>query len=322
MSTRIDVHAHFVPPFYREALIAAGHEHPDGIAAIPAWDEHRALDAMDSLGIGTAVLSISSPGVHFGDDRAAAELARRVNDEAARLVAEHPGRFGFFASLPLPDVAGALTELDRAMGELGAVGAVLESNHHGQYLGDPALAELHAELAGRGGVLFVHPTAPFCGQELALGYPFPMLEFLFETTRSITNLVLSGALERNPGLKVIVPHAGAVLPVLANRIDLLLPLLSAPGAPTPPGMKQALRTLYFDLAGAPVPELLGALLQVADHGHILYGSDYPFTPTAACAALAERIDTTPLLAEPLRTAVLSGNAARLFPGLVPAAHPS
>jgi predicted TIM-barrel fold metal-dependent hydrolase len=83
-------------------------------------------------------------------------------------------------------------------------------------------------------------------------------------------------------------------------------------------MREALRTLYFDLAGAPVPELLGALLQVADHEHILYGSDYPFTPAAACAALAERIDTTPLLAEPLRTAVLSGNAARLFPSLVPA----
>jgi predicted TIM-barrel fold metal-dependent hydrolase len=320
MGTRIDVHAHFVPDFYREALIAAGHERPDGIAAIPGWDEQRALDTMDELGIDTAVLSISSPGVHFGDDRAAADLARRVNDEAARLVAEHPGRFGFFASVPLPDVPAALVELDRAMGELGAVGAVLETNHHGQYLGDPALEELHGELAGRGGVLFVHPTAPFCGRELALGYPFPMLEFLFETTRSITNLVVSGALARNPGLKVIVPHAGAVLPVLANRIDLLLPLLGAPGQPMPPSMKEALRTLYFDLAGAPVPELLGALLAVADHEHILYGSDWPFTPAVACAALAERIDTTPLLAEPLRTAVLSGNAARLFPALVAAAQ--
>ncbi|HEX4252526.1 MAG TPA: amidohydrolase family protein [Pseudonocardia sp.] len=320
MGTRIDVHTHFVPDFYREALIAAGHEHPDGIAAIPAWDEQRALDTMDELGIDTAVLSISSPGVHFGDDVAAAELSRRVNDEAARLAAAHPGRFGFFATLPVPDVPAALVELDRAMGELGAVGAVLETNHHGQYLGDPGLGVLHAELASRGGVLFVHPTAPYCGRELALGYPFPMLEFLFETTRSITNLVVSGALARNPGLKVIVPHAGATLPVLANRIDLLLPVLGKPGMPTPPSMKEALRTLYFDLAGAPVPELLGALLEVADHGHILYGSDWPFTPTAVCADLAERIDTTPLLAGPLRTAVLSGNAARLFPNLVAAAR--
>jgi 6-methylsalicylate decarboxylase len=314
--TRIDVHTHYLPDFYREALVAAGHEHPDGIAAIPEWSEQLALDTMDELGVSTAVLSISSPGVHFGDDRAAAALARRVNDEAARLAADHPGRFGFFASVPLPDVAAAMTELDRAMGELGAAGVVLETNHHGQYLGDAALAELYAELARRGGVAFVHPTAPACGRELALGYPFPMLEFLFESTRSITNLVLSGVLTRNPSLKVIVPHAGAALPVLANRIDLLLPMLGEPGAPTPPGMRDALRTLYFDLAGAPVPEQLGALLSVADPGHVMYGSDWPFTPARACRALARRIDETPLLDGPLRDAVLSGNAARLLPALV------
>jgi len=315
MTTRIDVHNHFVPDFYRDALLAAGQQHPDGIAAIPAWDEHSALRAMDELDITTAALSISSPGVHFGDDAAAGELARRCNNEAARLAAAHPGRFGFFASLPLPDVPGALTELDRAMGELGALGAVLETNHHGQYLGDAALEDLYAELGRRGGVLFIHPTSPSCGAEPALGYPSPMLEFIFETTRSITNLVLSGVLERNPALKVIVPHAGAVLPVLANRIDLLLPLLSEPGAPPPPGMRDALRTLYFDLAGAPVPELLSALLSVADPTHIMYGSDWPFTPLAVCKTLAERIDTTPLLAEPLRTAVLSENAAKMCPSM-------
>jgi predicted TIM-barrel fold metal-dependent hydrolase len=315
MTARIDVHAHFVPDFYRDALLAAGQRHPDGIAAIPAWDEQAALHAMDELDVATAALSISSPGVHFGNDVAAAELARRCNDEAARLAAARPGRFGFFASLPLPDVPAALTELDRAMGELGALGVVLETNHHGQYLGDAALDELYAELARRGGVVFVHPTSPSCGAELALGYPSPMLEFIFETTRSITNLVISGVLERNPGLKVIVPHAGAVLPVLANRIDLLLPILREPGAPPPPSMRDALRTLYFDLAGAPVPEQLSAMLSVADPTHIMYGSDWPFTPLAACKALAERIDTTPLLTEPLRTAVLSDNAARMFPSL-------
>jgi 6-methylsalicylate decarboxylase len=321
MTTRIDVHAHFVPDFYRDALVAAGHDRPDGIAAIPAWDEQAALHAMDELDISSAALSISSPGVHFGDDAAAAELARRCNDEAARLVAAHPSRFGFFASLPLPDVPAALTELDRAMGELGALGAVLETNHHGQYLGDSALEELYAELARRGGVVFVHPTSPSCGAELALGFPSPMLEFIFETTRSITNLVISGVLERNPALKVIVPHAGAVLPVLANRIDLLLPILGEPGAPPPPGMRAALRKLYFDLAGAPVPELLGALLSVADPSHIMYGSDWPFTPLAACQALAERIDATPLLAGDLREQVLAENAAQLLPSLASTVRP-
>jgi 6-methylsalicylate decarboxylase len=317
MTARIDVHTHFVPDFYRDALMAAGHHRPDGIAAIPAWDEQAALAAMDKLDITAAALSISSPGVHFGDDAAAADLARRCNDEAARLSAAHPGRFGFFAALPLPDLAASLRELARAM-ELGALGAVLETNHYGQYLGHGALDELYAELTRRNGVVFIHPTSPCTGGELALGYPRPMLEFMFETTRSVTNLVVSGVLERHPELKVVVPHGGAVLPVLANRIDLLLPILGAPGAPTPPGMRDALRRLYFDLAGAPVPELLGALLSVADPSHIMYGSDWPFTPLAACQTLAERIDQTPLLAEPLRTAVLSDNAAKLFPSMASA----
>jgi len=320
MTARNDVHHHFVPDFYRDALLAAGHVRPDGIGAIPAWDEGSAMATMDELGIVSAALSISSPGVHFGDDLAAADLARRCNDEAARLAAAHSGRFSFFAAVALPDVAAALRELDRAMGELGALGVVLETNHRGQYLGDAALNELYGELARRGGVVFIHPTSPCTGGELALGYPRPMLEFLFETTRSVTNLVVSGVLERHPGLKVIVPHAGAVLPVLADRIDLLLPILSEPGAPTPPRMRDALRRLYFDLAGAPVPELLGALLSVADPTRILYGSDWPFTPAAACRALANRIDTTPLLGGDLRAQVLTGNAARLLPTLVSAAH--
>jgi predicted TIM-barrel fold metal-dependent hydrolase len=122
-------------------------------------------------------------------------------------------------------------------------------------------------------------------------------------------------LERHPELKVIVPHAGAALPVLANRIDLLLPILGEPGAPPPPTMHDALRRLYFDLAGAPVPELLGALLSVADPSHIMYGSDWPFTPLRACQALAQRIDETPLLAGELREQVLTGNAAQLLPTL-------
>jgi predicted TIM-barrel fold metal-dependent hydrolase len=117
---------------------------------------------------------------------------------------------------------------------------------------------------------------------MALGYPRPMLEFMFETTRTVTNMVLSGVFERYPDINVIVPQAGATLPVLAGRIELLLPMLSAPGVVQPPSLRSALRRLHFDLAGAPVPELLGALLQVADHDKIHYGSDWPFTHTLVC----------------------------------------
>ncbi|WP_432854313.1 amidohydrolase family protein [Amycolatopsis sp. CA-161197] len=309
--SRIDVHAHFVPGFYREALVAAGHARPDGIKAIPEWSAEEALETMDRLRVSRSYLSISSPGVHFGDDAAAAGLARRCNEEAAELAARYPGRFGWFASVPLPDVDAAVAEAHHSLGRLGADGIVLETNAHGQYLGNPALEPLYALAAERRVPVFVHPTTPYEAGHLALGYPRPMLEFLFETTRSITDLVLSDVLRRHEDLRVIVPHAGAALPILANRIELLLPLL-AEGGGTPPSMRDALRALHFDLAGAPVREMLDALLSVADPDRIHYGSDYPFTPPDACARLAERLDTTDQLDGPLRAKIDSANAEALF----------
>ena len=100
----VDVHAHFVTDWYAAQASAAGHQLPDGMLTWPTWSAETHLELMDRSGIDTAVLSVSSPGVHFGDDAAARVLARRLNDFAASVVADHPDRFGWFASLPLPDV--------------------------------------------------------------------------------------------------------------------------------------------------------------------------------------------------------------------------
>jgi predicted TIM-barrel fold metal-dependent hydrolase len=308
---RIDVHAHFIPDFYRRALLDAGHAQPDGIRAIPPWDETSALALMDDLNIETAVLSISSPGVHFGDPAAAAALARRVNDEGARIREAHPGRFGLFASLPVPDIDAAVEESRYALDTLGADGVVLESNNHGVYLGDLLLDPLYAELNERHSTLFIHPTTP-CGTDLSFGYPKPLLEFMFDSTRAVTHMILSGVLDRYPEMTVIMPHAGAALPVLASRIELLVPLLASPDRSTPPDVRAALRRLHFDLAGAPVPELLGALLQVTGIENLHYGSDYPFTPASACLELADLIDRTPLFDHDALTRVLTTNSRELL----------
>lgn len=314
---RIDVHAHFLPDFYSAALHEAGLSAPDGIRALPEWNEVEALKVMDALNVSTAMLSISSPGVHFGDDAKARELARRVNIEGSRLVAAHPGRFGHFASLPLPDVEGAVAEAIYALDELGADGVVLESNAHGIYLGDPRLAPLYAELDKRHAVIFIHPTTPACSccARLAANYPQPLMEFIFDTTRSVADMVLSGTLEDFPDLRVIVPHAGAALSVLADRIELLLPALADAPARGRPSLREAMKRLHFDLAGVPVPHLLSALTQVADPSRVHYGSDYPFTPEAACHALAERIEKTPLLDDARRQGIWRDNALSLFPRL-------
>ncbi len=311
----VDVHMHFIPEFYRDALASANMASPDGINTLPPWDEEDFLRAMDSLQIEAAVLSISSPGVHFGDDRKALQLARRVNDEGRRLMDRNGGRIGFFASVPLPEVEASIEEAGRALDDLGADGVVFESNHRGVYLGDSVLDPLYAELDKRSAVIFVHPTSPACecserGSEL---YPRPMMEFLFDTTRSIADMVLSGVLKRFPNLKVIVPHAGAALPILMERIELLLPLLSKHRESAPPSMREAMRELHFDLAGAPVPQLLSALLSVADIKHVHYGSDYPFTPEDSCLLLAERIASSPILTSADRVLVWRDNALELFP---------
>jgi len=191
---RIDVHFHYLPGFYRQALADNGQSKPDGMPAIPGWSEASALETMDTLGVQSAMLSISSPGIHFGDGAAALALAQRINDEGARLKRERPDRFGFFAITPLPDVDAATAEAVRTLDELGADGVSVETNHNGVYLGDEKMDSFYQALSDRHAVVFIHPTSPSCPccETLALGYPRPMLEFMFETTRTVSQMILSG----------------------------------------------------------------------------------------------------------------------------------
>lgn len=322
MSGRIDIHQHFLPDFYREALLDVGIDAPDGMASVPAWSPAAALATMDRLGIAMACVSISSPGVHFAGMARALELARRTNDAAAALRTAHPDRFRFFAVTPLPDVDAAVHEIRRALDELGASGVVFETSFDGIYLGDDRLRPVYEELDRRRAVLFLHPTSPHCrcgaasdagraGSGLALGYPRPMLEFMFETTRTVTDMILSGTLARYPGIRVVVPHAGACLPVLAGRIQLLNGAGRHPPAHAPHDIRAALRTLHYDLAGSPVPEALQALLGFADTAHLHYGSDWPFTPVDGCGHLLSALIDTPLL-DGVRDDALGGNARALL----------
>lgn len=288
----IDVHAHFVTDSYLERARAAGHERPDGVPAWPSWSAAAHLELMDEAGVDTAVLSVSSPGVHFGDDAAARALAREVNEDGAALVRDHPGRFGLFASLPLPDADGALAEIEYAFDVLGADGVVLETNTHGVYLGDARLEPVFAELDRREAVVFLHPTSPVCWERSALGRPRPMVEFIFDTARTVTDLLFAGTLERHPGLKVVVPHCGGALPVLADRINGFMRLFMPAGTGAP-GALALLRRLYYDTAGPAFPRQIPALLNLVEPGRLLYGSDYCWTPAAAALEHAASFAAAP-----------------------------
>lgn len=280
-SGRIDVHAHFVPAGYRAAAHAAGHEHPDGFPALPAWSAAEHVAAMDRLGIATSLLSISSPGVHFGDDAAARDLAREVNEEGRRTVLDHPGRFGLLAALPLPDVDGTIAEIAHCADRLDVDGVSLLTNAGGTYLGDAMFDPVFAELDRRRARVVLHPTSPACWERTSLGRPRPMIEFLFDTTRAVVDLVLSGTIARHPGIEWVVPHAGATLPMIADRVATFRVLLADVDPRT--DVAADLARLHYDLAGFPGPRQLDALLAIAVADHLHFGSDYPFTPEFAVA---------------------------------------
>lgn len=311
MSGLMDVHAHFVTADYTAAAQAAGHEFPDGMAAWPSWSLDSQLNDMDRRGIARAVLSISSPGVHFGDDERASELAQKLNDEVATMVASRPDRLAYFASLPLPDVDGAIREARRALGESAALGVIIESNAHGKYLGDATLDPLWAELDACRAVVFVHPTSPAGWEHTALGRPRPMLEFMFDSTRTIVDLVLAGVLDRYPNLRIIVPHSGATLPILSDRIAQFQQLLDPDGSTMQ--WRDAMRHLWFDMAGTPFPTDVPVLASIAGTERLLYGSDSCWTSAGGIDAQLAAIDA----AEPPREAanwreLTTRNARRLF----------
>jgi 6-methylsalicylate decarboxylase len=290
----VDVHSHVLPDWYVAAAKSAGHVTPDGMPGWPSWSVGDHLDLMDRVGVGVSVLSISSPGVHFGDDASAADLAVEVNDFMAHLSADHPDRFEFFAALPLPNMGAAIAEARRFVDSPGCAGVGIESNAHGVYLGNPELDPLWQELAARRAIVFIHPTSPRPFDITELGFPAPVMEFLFDTTRSVVHLAAAGVLTRYPDIRFIVPHCGAALPAVISRIELFGLAGMIPDAPGDFGWD----SLWFDLAGAPLPDQIAAITRRFGTGHLLYGSDYCFTPPVAVDLLARKLDTDWPTADP------------------------
>jgi predicted TIM-barrel fold metal-dependent hydrolase len=316
---RIDTHHHLIPPAYAEHLRVHGHR-PGGIE-LPRWTPARSLRTMDRLGIRAAVLSVSTPGAWIGDPDSVRGMARDLNEYTAGVVADHPGRFGFFATLTLPDVDGAIAEAEYAFDELGADGIVLIANTDGRYLHDPAFRPLLEYLDARSAVVFVHPgELPAAPVD-----PIPSfaVDFLLDTTRAAAGLLLSGALEEFGRIRWILAHAGGFLPYVSYRV--LLALLRQEGRIAQakamvfretevPRRMDLFKRFWFDTALSSSPAAYPALLAVADPTRVLYGSDYPFAPAPAVKFLNGVHEAQPLDRQ-LRRQIDHLNAEALFPRL-------
>lgn len=270
---------------------------------------------MDAAGIDHAILSVSSPGIDFGDLSAAARLARQVNTDGAQVREDHPGRFGLFASLPLPDVRRSVAEVRHAMDELRASGIVLLTNYRGMYLGDERLDPLFGELNEREAVVFVHPTSPFCPGCPPMAYPRPMLEFFFETTRTVVDYVLHGGVRRFPKIKLIVPHAGAALPVLVDRVAGFAEQDQSLSRSEATEVREDFSALWYDLAGFAARQQTYAVRRMAGVSRLLYGSDSPFTTGTTVAQNMALLESESALTREEVSATLRRNALELFPAL-------
>ncbi|MEE8059162.1 MAG: amidohydrolase family protein [Pseudomonadales bacterium] len=305
----IDVHHHILPPDYTSALANIGIRNAGG-ATFPNWSVQKALNFMDQKGIATAITSISSPGVYFGDNDFSITLAKRCNEFSANLISDNPNRFGGFAVLPLPNVDAALKELEYAIDNLQLDGVVLLTNIDGHYLGAPIFDEVFAELNRREAIVFIHPTTPAYGELSQLKMPAHLLEFVFDTTRAISNLILNNTFERFPNIRFIVSHAGGTAPYLAARITAL-----------DFGFREEykidttghLKNLYYDTALSAAPSTLRALQELVDPSHILFGSDYPFVPTPVISKFISLLEEYDGFDEKSLKAIGRESALKLFP---------
>jgi predicted TIM-barrel fold metal-dependent hydrolase len=328
--TKIDAFAHILPPSYAERLesITSGSNVSERILGYGPWIREDpaliSLDArwrtIDPFGDYRQILTLAVPPIdELGDVAAALDLARAANDELAELVSEHGDRFaGFTAALPMSDPQAAAAELNRAMSELGALGAQLHTNVGGVPLDDPRFEPIFEVVNARDGALWLHPTrSPVWSDYPAepqskygiwwsLGWPY-------ETSVAMARLVYSGCFDRHPGLTVITHHARAMVPHFSGRLaspledpdrDAIIGRLKEPPL-------EYFRSFYADTAMFGAGHAVRCAVEFFGPDHVLFGTDMPLGgPTVVGDTIA---DIRALgLPEPDEAAIFAGNATKLL----------
>jgi predicted TIM-barrel fold metal-dependent hydrolase len=302
---RVDVHYHFSSP----GFIAAIKAHNTGQVALMQWTPEKALEDMDKDGVATSMVSTSEPSVWFGDNAEARKLARECNEYGARLMADHPGRFGMFATLPLPDVDGALREIEYAFDTLKADGACFMTSYQGKYLGDTAFAPVMDELNRRKAVVYTHPFRAECCINLLPEGAGLGVTLVSDTTYTIASVLFSGTAARCSDIRWIWSHGGGTMPYITgrfgggNRPEMAHRL--------PHGSIYEIQKMYYDTAQAFNQYTLPTFTKLIPMSHILFGTDYPF---ARADTVSKGLRDYGLSESDLRS-IERDNAVALFPRL-------
>lgn len=300
----VDVHHHLVPPAY----IRSQPWFPDWVHQ---WRPAHSIEAMDRNGIETAILSLSAPGLTTADPSEARALARACNEYGARLAADHPGRFGNFASVAPMDMDGALAEAAYALDVLKAQGIGLMTSYGRVYLASEKFAPLFAEMNHRKAVVFVHPSLPDIGQDFDPPLPVVPLEMPFDTARTLFGMITNGTFARFPDIRFVFNHGGGSLPSLHQRLDLGIQNDPKARERFPDGIMAQLRHVYFDTINAINPANFAMLRQLISIDRLLFGTDFPGHPAEANV---EPLNALPVSADE-RRAIARDNTLGLLPNL-------
>ena len=275
---RIDVHAHIVPPSWLAPMDVIGrNDFP-----LTNWSVQKMLEDMDKGGVATSILSPTTPQVTPLGKDTAVRVARESNEYAKKLEADHPGRFGTFAMLPLPHIDESLKEIAYAFDTLKVDGVGIMTSYGDKWLGYPHFAPVWEELNRRKATVYTHPTAPIAASIWCPALPTSTVEFGTDTTRSIASLILSGTSQKYKDINWIWSHGGGALTVVCRAVP-------DPGGEPAALQRQVhardrcdgeLNRFYYDTAQISNAVTLDALAKLVPISQIVYGTDFPYRTAA------------------------------------------
>jgi len=309
---RIDVHHHMFPPFVQDLWKK---ENVRTAPVVMRWKLEDTLGQMNQAGVATTVLSVLAAG-GFNLPKLSVEehrrLARLANDHAVKVRSDHPGRFGIFAYVPMPDIDGTLKEIEYALDAIKADGIIISTSYGNQFLGDPDFKAIMDEFQRRRAVVYVHPGRPECCDTLTPNVPGSFTEYPQDTNRTVMSLLFSGTFTRTRDVRWIFSHGGAAVPLLAGRVNSLAKIqLKNQAQVLPDGIDFELKRLYYETANAAYAPNIAALLKFAPIQQVLFGTDYPYVSVVENAndLMKAGLSTADL------KAVENENAIRLMPRL-------
>ena len=306
-STKWDVQHHMVPKPYVKELAKRGIDRVTTLN-FPKWTPKKSLAMMDRWNIEKAIMSVSCPGIHFGDDEAARRLARTCNDFHLECIHTHPDRFGGFASVPLPDVQGAIDEYDYAVKQSGMDGVVLMSNVGGRYIGDAAYRPFFERLNEDGATIYIHPnTAPEREADALLNgfWWWPL-----DTTKALLSLIWSGYYKDYPRIRYIAAHGGGIFPAIYPH---LVRQLKQKNPDIESDLNEWKGRLYLDTARAVIDEQFASVLNFTDLDHIMFASDFPWAGQSKMYYWTKEIDAKGFSESTLKN-IYKRNAHRVLSG--------